>query len=366
MIILYFYYEIVFALSSYDTIFKTTCQNDDIVYYDRNKSELPLSDIYRRKVIMGKKKHPYLKANHKKVKKPPISWRIAGREEGIRRLLDHKSYYEHFSQNDLNFRLQKKDASLREWTSFACDQVSAFSKEEGRIVNWAMRLILRICKICLYRLPETKPIVFIKTSMEEECLAAAYTHGTEIYLGQELLNTGLTPEDDCKEHFLWTVAHELFHCFTRQNPDFRRDMYKIIHFSIMDHEISFSREVLDRIIRNPDVERHDSYAEFILRGKPVKCAPVFTTEKPFEKPGDNFMTSMKAGLVPVENPSRIYALEESSNYKEIFGENTEYYVDPEEVLADNFAYALILGPEGYEYQTPEIIESILSYLSDGK
>ena len=75
------------------------------------------------------------------------------------------------------------------------------------------------------------------------------------------------------------------------------------------------------------------------------------------------MTSMKAGLVPLDNPSRIYFIEESSNYKEIFGKNTEYYVDPEEVLADNFAFALIMGPEGYEYETPEMIHAILDYLT---
>ena len=314
-------------------------------------------------VYMGRKKQRYLKANHKRVKKPPIPWRIADREEGLRRLFRHESYYKHFSQNDLNFRLQKPDATTEEWMALAAEQVASFSEEEKHLVNWSMGIILRICRICRYRLPRTRPITFIKTTMKEECMAAAYTHRREIYLGQELLHTGLTPEDDCREHFLWTVAHELFHCFTRQNPGFRRDMYRIVHFSLMDRDLTFSPEVAGRIIRNPDVEHHDSYAEFIIDGKSVACAPVFTTEKPFEKPGDSFITSMKAGLVPIENPSRIYSIEESSNYKEIFGQNTDYYVDPEEVLADNFAFALIMGPEGYEYETPEMIHAILDYLT---
>ena len=47
----------------------------------------------------------------------------------------------------------------------------------------------------------------------------------------------------------------------------------------------------------------------------------------------------------------------------IFGKNTEYVVDPEEVLADNFAYALIMGPDGYDYASPDLIRDILNYLS---
>ena len=74
------------------------------------------------------------------------------------------------------------------------------------------------------------------------------------------------------------------------------------------------------------------------------------------------MTSMKAGLVPIDDPSILYDPEEAEDFWEIFGKNTEYVVDPEEVLADNFAYALIMGPEGYDYASPELILGILNHL----
>ena len=48
---------------------------------------------------------------------------------------------------------------------------------------------------------------------------------------------------------------------------------------------------------------------------------------------------------------------------EVFGENRDYVIDPEECMADNFAYALTFGPERMEYPNPEIIEGILDYLS---
>ena len=67
--------------------------------------------------------------------------------------------------------------------------------------------------------------------------------------------------------------------------------------------------------------------------------------------------------MPVDGTDKYYTPEDAENFDEIFGKNTEYVVDPEEVLADNFAYALIMGPEGYDYATPQLIRDILNYLS---
>ena len=47
------------------------------------------------------------------------------------------------------------------------------------------------------------------------------------------------------------------------------------------------------------------------------------------------------------------------------GYNTDYVVDPEECLADNFSYVLAYGKSGKYgkgYPNPEIIEAIIEYL----
>ena len=52
-------------------------------------------------------------------------------------------------------------------------------------------------------------------------------------------------------------------------------------------------------------------------------------------------------------------------FYEIFGENTGYVVDPEECMADNFAYAIVYGIEGRDnqgYPSPEIIQAVIDYL----
>ena len=74
-----------------------------------------------------------------------------------------------------------------------------------------------------------------------------------------------------------------------------------------------------------------------------------------------------AVLVPVDGTDTYYYPEEAANYNEVLGENTEYTIDPEECMADNFGYLLAYdaeGPEGKGYKTPEIIDGIRDYLME--
>lgn len=56
---------------------------------------------------------------------------------------------------------------------------------------------------------------------------------------------------------------------------------------------------------------------------------------------------------------------QAENFDEVFGKNTNYVVDPEECMADNFSYAIahgMKGPKGEGYPNSEIIEGIIDYL----
>ena len=95
-----------------------------------------------------------------------------------------------------------------------------------------------------------------------------------------------------------------------------------------------------------------------------ECAVVFTTGKPFEKPGDRFFDDMVTGLVPIDDLLTMYTSDDAANFWDVFGENTDYVIDPEETLADNFAFLLTYGPDGLDYETPAIIEAIGACLSE--
>jgi hypothetical protein len=228
-----------------------------------------------------------------------------------------------------------------------------------------MERIRENCDAWGYVLPPMDDIVFAKTTMREECDADAYTHGTQIYLGEDLIKKGFDDDPKVQAHFDTIVAHELFHCLTRNHPDFRAAMYGILGFTVVDSDYEFAPEIRERMISNPDVEHHNSYASFDINGTPTNCVVLFTTGKPFVKKGDSFFDNMVTGLVPIDDMTTMYTSGDAANFWDVFGRNTKYVVDPEETMADNFSFAVIYGLDGKKYETPEIIQAIDKLLKAG-
>ena len=80
----------------------------------------------------------------------------------------------------------------------------------------------------------------------------------------------------------------------------------------------------------------------------------------------SFFDCYTAALVPTDGSDVYYLPEDAGNFWEVFGKNTEYVIDPEECLADNFSFAMTYGMEGQDYKNPEIIQAVLDHLSKSK
>ena len=286
-----------------------------------------------------------------------IEYSFADREAGVAYMMSNEDYYAGFSQNDLDYKMQKKGAGMEEYLAFAREQVMDFTEEEKTLIDQGMAWLEKTLTDRGLSLPALDPVVFIRTTMQEEKGAGAYTHGTQIYIGEYVDREALD------EVLLTVLAHELFHCMTRSDPQFRKDMYGLIHFAVQDEEYALPDSVFQAYISNPDVEHHNACATFIIDGQPVDCFAALVTRKGFEQPGDSFFDCMVTALVPVDGRDVWYAPEDAENFDEVFGRNTWYVIDPEECMADNFADAIVYGLDGKEYPNPEIIESILDYLA---
>ena len=288
------------------------------------------------------------------------SYRFADREETADLLLSERDYYENMSQNDLNYRLQKTDATLEELEAYVRTQTLDFSEEEKAAIDGAMQFFLAECESRGYHLPPLEDVVFCKTTMHEESDAGAYTHGTHVFFGEGIMSYALNQDENMQTYFRYLFVHELFHCLTRNNPDFRADIYEILGFTVVEEDYVFPPEIKNQIISNPDVEHHNSYAAFLIDGVLRNCVVVFTAD-PFEKPGDSFFNTMRTGLVPIDTLDEMIASEEATNFWDVFGRNTSYVIDPEETLADNFGMLIVYG-KNLQYPTPELINGIDSYL----
>lgn len=296
-----------------------------------------------------------------------IAHRYATAEEGLSLMLANDAYYAGFTQNDIDFKMQMTGASMEDYLEFASKQVLVFSEKEKAYLDARIAHMEETLNSNGYVLPPLEEIVFIKTTMLEEAGAGGYTHGTQIYLGEDVLsmfidNAQIPFYQKYAEEILW---HELFHCLTRCNPDFRKAMYSLINFTVTGTDFQLPPSVLEYHISNPDVEHHDAYATFIINGQEIDCFTDLVTTKHFAEARSSFFSCNTTALIPVDGTDTYYTPEQAENFDDVFGTNTGYVIDPEECMADNFALAMNYGMNGADntgYPNPEIVEGIIDYM----
>lgn len=300
------------------------------------------------------------------IKARKIPHHFASAEEGRELLLANTEYYSDFSQNDIDYRLGRKGGTLDELLNATTDEIRDFNIFEKYLIDRNIaKMVTKLGKNGC-KLPEIKEdIVYIKTDMNVEGGNSGYTHGTQIYLNSvNILVSAVPGGGEYFEHLMW---HELFHCLTRNDPDFRAEVYSLISFTVADHDFEMPPCVSSRYFHNPDVEHHNSYATFNIDGKDTDCFLVWICTADYPENGSTNGFETDVALVPTDGTNIYYTRDQASNFDEVLGQNTNYVIDPEECMADNFADAMQYGTGGRDgkgYPDPEIIQGIIDILKN--
>jgi len=300
-----------------------------------------------------------------------IHYHMASKAEGQQELLSNDKYYSGMKQQDIEWRMRKTGATIDELKAYAQEQVLDFSEEQKTVISRSITDIEERLKSMKIRLPFPDDITYIHTTQLEEGGSAAYTHKTAIYLSERVLSLGL-PLDAPKNHTqcLEVMAHELFHCLTRNDAEFRQTMYSLIGFTILDQELELKGENQEMMLTNPDVERIDNYAEFTINGEKRKCELIVLYSRKWadaaaatDDPSKlSFFRNFRQVLVPLDALDTNYDINDVPDFWDKVGRNTDYVFAPEECMADNFADAIVHGLTGKEYKTPQLIQNIISTL----
>lgn len=270
------------------------------------------------------------------------AFRFATRAEAQMLITELDDYTRNWNQFDIDVRLQKPKGRKSELLQFAMNQTLNWSDKDKERISKAMKSLDTEIKKQKYNLEFPKEIIFVKTTQKEEGSAQTYTRMNWIAIGEEVLQS--SSDEDLK----YLVAHELFHLLTRQNSTFKKDMYQVIGFTIIEKEILFPSDLAEMRISNPDISHHDSYGTFTINGQKQYCTMVIYTDKPYE--GNTLFDYIKIGLVPLNGEfipiqkagkTLIYTLDDAEDFYTQVGKNTSYVIHPEEIMADNFAFTLI-------------------------
>ena len=318
-----------------------------------------------------------------------LKYRFASQEEGQQLKLVNTSYFEALTQNDIDWKLQSSGQSLEEW--------------EADIDQAGVKFVKDICDYCVAHgyAKAGDPVGTIMANwgfaadasateadvFRDEGHMGGYTQKNEIYLSAdeaEYLARAFQADPEFDADYLeylihfgrGLISHEVFHCLTRNNAEFREAMYDLIGFKVMDHDVAFGPTVRNLLLQNPDVEHNDCWGEFTIDGQKRRCAlvsvyPGTYAEAAADDPDANFYACMKSVLVPLDAPDTMIPIEDVPGFYDVMGRNTDYICVPEECLAENFSFLISYGFFGrYDltldtrkvlfvpYTTPALIRNI--------
>ena len=257
-------------------------------------------------------------------------------------------YTQQLGEFDLQSKTQNAQATNEsDYLTHAAQQARNWTPEEIT----ALRAIIQSAeaRIKALNLPLTLPseIVLVRSTMQEEGGAAGYTRSNFIVLGDQL------------SEFLF--LHELFHVYSRANLAVRDALYATIGFR-KTNEIVLPEPLSTLKISNPDAPVPDHVIEVTIDGTPQEAIFLIYSERDYTQGTFfDYLTkrlllvtgkegNKQAQLAAGQPVLRDYS--EATDLRDKIGRNTNYDIDPEEVMADHFTLLI----QGTPVPEPDFLE----------
>ena len=160
-----------------------------------------------------------------------IPYRFATRAEAQMLITDIDQYTNSWNQFDINARLQSLNGRKSQLLTLAMESTREWGDADRSKLNKAFMAVEAAIKKQKLKLPFPSEVILLKTSMAEEGGAAAYTRENWIAIGEQVL------EKASDNDLARLIAHELFHLLTRADVAFKKKVYSVIGFNVLDRPI---------------------------------------------------------------------------------------------------------------------------------
>ena len=261
-------------------------------------------------------------------------------EQTAEYLTSGDNYLSSWGEFDVLSRLHNDSATYNDVVDFVKKQARSWDETSTKIVKTSIEKLNKNIEANGFNLPLADKVPFMLSAMGEEGQCAAYTRREGIAISNRSVYR--------YPNFDILVAHELFHVLTRNNPDFKKKIYKLIGFETLKKDIAVPESFKNKMISNPDVDHHNTYATFKIGGKKVDCAMFIFSKSKWK--GGTFFDYLEVGLIEIDKKKCelvlkdgepiIHSVSEAEDFYDKVGIGTSYIIDPEEILADNFSYVL--------------------------
>ncbi|HUS34727.1 MAG TPA: hypothetical protein VM680_05180 [Verrucomicrobiae bacterium] len=287
---------------------------------------------------------------------------FAGVEQARHVLTNRDDFVIRLSPFDRAARLKTSaDVSESQFLAFVATNILAFEPSEISLIKRGLAKLKPNLHALKVNWPES--IQFIKTTGREEG-DAAYTRANAIVFPRSKLRPGGS------ESIEDLIAHEIFHVLSRHDSTVKEKLYGAIGFHKCD-ELVFPPSLVR--ITNPDAPRNDHWIALTTNGKTVPAIPIlFADPARYDiKRGGEFFSYLQFKFLVVQTngataikydtakPILLDPAQAEGFFTQV-GQNTQYIIHPEEILAENFKL-LVTGNK--KVRSPEILSEMKSILN---
>lgn len=278
-------------------------------------------------------------------------------------LQSNDSFLENLSPFDRSARLKSSQAvDSARFKEFIGSQTLNWAPEEKEKIQTIASHLKE--KLHAYNMRFPQELLFIKTTGSEEGNAAYCRGHSAIVLPQRILALPTSELEDL-------VLHELFHIFTRNNLVTQKSLYATIGFTPCKN-LALPAELLAQKITNPDATQNNSFFKTTIRNTEYKVMPILLARSNYDEDlGGEFFDYLTLSFIAVDvgtqattpllanGKPQLFSLAKIPDYLDAVGQNTEYIIHPEEILADNF---VLLINQAENVESPQILSALAKVL----
>jgi hypothetical protein len=237
----------------------------------------------------------------------------------------------------------QREAMLPAYREFLRADVVGFEPKERQLLQRAFRIALKRCQ-------PFRPDFFPDTVFLIKTLGRHY--GPSVYYTRE--RSIVIPQNELAQRDAETLAqvmlHELFHLFSRREPQQREQLYGLLGFQRLSQPVELPACLQQRQVLNPD-GLADAYALPLEApdGTTSLALPLLLADTFAYLPGRAYFDYLDLQLFPLQAAAGNWSVATSASCRsplpppeylpafwERVGDNTAYIIHPDEILADNF------------------------------
>lgn len=261
---------------------------------------------------------------------------------------DNDRFFSHLKAIDVAIQMKTTVPSLKGmhldfYKEYLKSQVGSFSKEEASQLISIWNKVLRYSAAVNPKLNVEVNLIKIKTGHYGPNVF--YTRGNNVFIPENMT-------DKINAEVVFPILlHEWWHILSENYPGLKEALYAVFGFKKHNLNLNVPDKIKPRLLTNPDGVSMD----FAL---PIEdnnwlMPLIFTDQSGFNPVKNDFMGHLKMEVYRINSKGQLILPEQNPNLQKdmqsffsAIGDNTQYIIHPDEIVADNVMLAVIAHNTG--------------------